>query len=427
MGRSSHTLDRVDVTFDGARMVADAGLLLPATLTQHLGVEALADELVGVGHRPGRKLLTVVHTLLAGGDCIDDADVLRSGATGEVVGHEVMAPSTIGTWLRQFTFGHVRQLDSLTERLLTLTWAAGAGPGAAPLTIDIDSTICEVHGYAKQGAAYGYTHQRGYHPLLATRADTGEIVHTRMRKGSANSARGAQRFVRETIRRVRRAGATGPIILRADSAFWSNKVITACGDHEVRFSITVRATKTVVAAIDSIHEAAWVDIAYTAGGAAQVAETTLAGRRLVVRRTRLVGKQAQLWPDWRHHAFVTDLTGDAATVDAEHRAHAVVELAIRDLKHGAGLSHCPSGVFNANAAWLVLTTLAHNVLRWVAALGLRLSGLVVAKTLRRRYLSLPGRLTRTGGVDTLHLPTRWPWRDTFLEALARLRALPPPA
>ncbi len=427
MGRSSHTLDRVDVTFDGARMVADAGLLLPATLTQHLGVEALADELVGVGHRPGRKLLTVVHTLLAGGDCIDDADVLRSGATGEVVGHEVMAPSTIGTWLRQFTFGHVRQLDSLTERLLTLTWAAGAGPGAAPLTIDIDSTICEVHGYAKQGAAYGYTHQRGYHPLLATRADTGEIVHTRMRKGSANSARGAQRFVRETIRRVRRAGATGPIILRADSAFWSNKVIKACRDHEVRFSITVRATKTVVAAIDSIHDKAWVDIAYTAGGAAQVAETTLGGRRLIVRRTRLVGKQAQLWPDWRHHAFVTDLAGDAVAVDADHRAHAVVELAIRDLKHGAGLSHCPSGVFNANAAWLVLTTLAHNVLRWVAALGLRLSGLVVAKTLRRRYLSLPGRLTRTGGVDTLHLPTRWPWRDTFLEALARLRALPPPA
>ncbi len=427
MARSSHTLDRVDVTFDGDRLVADAGLLLPATLTQHLGVEALADELVGVGHRPGRKLLTVMHTLLAGGDCIDDVDVLRSGATGEVVGHEVMAPSTIGTWLRQFTFGHVRQLDSLTERLLTAAWSAGAGPGDAPLVIDIDSTICEVHGYAKQGAAYGYTRQRGYHPLLATRADSGEILHTRMRKGSANSARGAQRFVRETIRRVRRAGATGPVTLRADSAFWSNKVIDACGDHEVRFSITVRATKAVVAAIDGIDDNAWVDIDYTHGGVAQVAETKLAGRRLVVRRTRLVGTQAQLWPDWRHHAFVTDLAGDAVTVDAQHRAHAVVELAIRDLKHGAGLSHCPSGVFNANAAWLVLTALAHNVLRWVAAIGLRLPGLVVAKTLRRRYLSLPGRLTRTGGKDTLHLPTRWPWRDTFLAALARLRALPPPA
>jgi hypothetical protein len=426
MGASSHTLDRVEVTFDGDRMVADAGLILPATLSQQLGVEALVDELVSVGHRPGRKLLTVVHALLAGGDCIDDADILRSGATSEVVGHEVMAPSTIGTWLRSFTFGHVRQLDALTERLLTAAWAAGAGPGAAPLVIDVDSTICQTHGYAKQGATYGYTRQRGYHPLLATRADTGEILHARMRKGSANSSRGAQRFVRETIRRVRRAGATGPIVLRADSAFWSAKVITACRDHNVRFSITVRATKAVVAAIDGIDETAWVDIDYTDGGVAQVAETTLAGRRLIVRRTRLVGAQAQLWPDWRHHAFITDLDGDAVAVDADHRAHAVVELAIRDLKAGAGLTHCPSGRFNANAAWLVLTALAHNLLRWVASLGLRLSGLVVAKTIRRRYLSLPGRMTRSGRVDTLHLPTRWPWRDALLAALVRLRALPPP-
>ncbi len=427
MPRSWHTLDHVDVTFDGDRLVADAGLILPATLSQHLGVEALTDELVGVGHRPGRKLLTVVHALLAGGDCIDDTDVLRSGATADVVGHEVMAPSTIGTWLRSFTFGHVRQLDTLTERLLTQAWAAGAGPGDAPLVIDLDSTICEVHGYAKHGAAYGYTRQRGYHPLLATRADTGEILHTRMRKGSANSARGAQRFVRETIRRVRRAGATGPVTLRADSAFWSNKVIDACGDHGMRFSITVRATKAVVAAIASIDETAWVNIDYTDGGVAQVADTTLAGRRLIVRRTRLLGKQAQLWPDWRHHAFVTDLDGDAVAIDADHRAHAVIELAIRDLNHGAGLNHCPSGVFNANAVWLVLTALAHNLLRWMAAIGLHPAGLVAAKAIRRRYLTLPGRLTRTGGKTTLHLPTRWPWRDAFLTTLNQLRALPPPA
>jgi hypothetical protein len=427
MGASSHTLDRVEVTFDGDRMVADAGLILPATLSQHLGVEALVDELVSVGHRPGRKLLTVVHALLAGGDCIDDADILRSGATSEVVGHEVMAPSTIGTWLRSFTFGHVRQLDALTERLLTAAWAAGAGPGAAPLVIDVDSTICQTHGYAKQGATYGYTRQRGYHPLLATRADTGEILHARMRKGSANSSRGAQRFVRETIRRVRRAGATGPIVLRADSAFWSAKVITACRDHNVRFSITVRATKAVVAAIDGIDETAWVDIDYTDGGVAQVAETTLAGRRLIVRRTRLVGAQAQLWPDWRHHAFITDLDGDAVAVDADHRAHAVVELAIRDLKAGAGLTHCPSGRFNANAAWLVLTALAHNLLRWVAAIGLGARGeLVAAKTLRRTLLALPGRITRSARRLVLHLPVDWPWAAWFELALARLRCIPYP-
>jgi len=194
----------------------------------------------------------------------------------------------------------------------------------------------------------------------------------------------------------------------------------------VRFSITVRATKAVVAAIDSIDEHSWIDIDYTDGGVAQVAETTLADRRLIVRRTRLVEPQAQLWPDWRSHAFVTDLDGDAVTVDADHRGLAVIELAIRNLRHGAGLNHCPSGRFNANAAWLVLTALAHNLLRWVAALGLRIRGLVVTKTLRRRYLSLPGRFTRSGGNNTLHLPTRWPWSETLLTALTRLRALPPP-
>ena len=424
MRRSSHTLDSVEVTFDDDHAVADAGLILPATLAQHLGVEALADELVGVGHRPGRKLLTLVHAQVAGADCIDDADILRSGATARVLGHDVMAPSTLGTWLRQFTFGHVRQLDRLTEALLTRAWAAGAGPGDSELVIDVDSTICQTHGYAKQGATFGYSKVRGYHPLLATRADSGEMLHCRMRKGSANSGRGAQRFVRETIARVRRAGAAGPVTLRADSGFWSAKVMKACGDHDVRFSITVRATKAVVSAIEGIAEDAWVDIDYPAGGVAQVAETKFGGRRLVVRRSRLVGAQAQLWPDWRHHAFVTDRAGDAVTLDVDHRAHAVVELAIRDLKHGAGLAHCPSGVFNANAAWLVLTTITHNLMRWVAALGLRIPGLVVAKTLRRRYLTLPGRLTRSGRVDTLHLPTHWPWHDAFLSALARLRALP---
>ncbi len=424
MGASSHTLDRVEVTFDDDHAVADAGLILPATLAQHLGVESLADELIGVGHRPGRKLLTVVHAQVAGADCIDDADVLRSGVTGRVLGHDVMAPSTLGTWLRSFTFGHVRQLDRLTEALLTKAWAAGAGPADGELVIDVDSTIVQTHGYAKQGATFGYTRVRGYHPVMAVRADTGEILHMRMRKGSANSGRGAQRFVRETVRRVRRAGATGPIVLRADSGFWSNKVMDACSDHDVRFSITVRATKAVVSAIDTIADDAWGDIDYPDGGVAQVAETTLSGRRLIVRRTRLVGAQAQLWPDWRHHAFVTDRDGDAVALDADHRAHAVVELAIRDLKAGVGLVHCPSGVFNANAAWLVLATIAHNLLRWVAALGLHLPGLVVAKTIRRRFLALPGRITRSARIDTLHLPSRWPWRDAFLAALARLRALP---
>jgi hypothetical protein len=424
MPASSHVLDRIDVTFDDDHAVANAGLILPATLLDRLGLEAAADEFVSTGYRPGRKVATVVHGILAGAECIDDVGVLRAGATERVLPFKPMAPSTVGTWLRSLTFGHVRQLDKLTEALLSRAWAAGAGPGEAPMTIDLDSTVCEVHGYAKQGAAYGYTRQLGLHPILATRADTGEVLHARMRKGSANTMRGAPRFIRETLGRVRRAGAAGQLTLRADSGFWANNVIDACADHDVRYSITVRATKAVVAAIERIDETAWVDIDYTVGGRAQVAETVLAGRRLVVRRTRLVGRQAALWPDWRHHAFVTDRPGTAVELDADHRHHAVIELAIRDLKEGAGLVHCPSGIFNANAAWLVLATLAHNVLRWTARLGAITDGAVVAKTIRRRLLTIPGRLTRTARKHTLHLPTRWPWLETFLSALRRLRALP---
>lgn len=209
--------------------MANAGLLLPATLAAHLGLEQRANELIqlaGPGKfRPGRKAMTLVHAMVAGGDCIDDTDVLRAGDTGRVLGHRVMAPPTCGTFLRSFTFGHVRQLDAWSEFALTAAWAAGAGPGDAAMTIDIDSTICETHGYAKEGATFGYTKTRGYHPLLATRADTGEVLHVRFRKGSANTARGAQRFVREVIGRVRRAGATGPLRLRADAGFWSKQVV----------------------------------------------------------------------------------------------------------------------------------------------------------------------------------------------------------
>jgi DDE family transposase len=190
--RSSHKLDRLDVIFDDNHAVANAGLLLPATLAAHLGIEALSDEVIDLGPRPGaarpgRKVMTLVHSIVAGGDSIDDADVLRCGSTAEVLGHQVMAPSTLGTFLRSFTFGHVRQLDRLAESVLRRAWAAGAGPGDAPMTIDLDSTVTEVHGKRKQGAAYGHTRQLGYHPLLGTRADTGEVLHARMPRGRPTS------------------------------------------------------------------------------------------------------------------------------------------------------------------------------------------------------------------------------------------------
>jgi hypothetical protein len=430
---SSHVvLDQVDIAFDDEHAVASAGLLLPATLAERLGVEQVADQVVDLGDRPGaahpgRKLLTLVHALVAGGDCIDDVELLRSGATGSVLGHRVMAASTVGTWLRSFTFGHVRQLDKVTGEILSRAWAAGVGPGDGPLTVDVDSTICEVHGYHKQGACYGYTHRLGYHPLLAARADTGELLHARLRKGSANTARGIARFVDELIARLRRAGASGELTLRMDSGFWSARLIKRLRAHRVHYSITVRQTKTVRAAIAAIPEAAWVPIAYQPDGIAQVAETAYQGDRLIVRRVRNQGDQAQLFPTWRYHAFVTDRPGTATWLDADHRRHAVCELAIRDLKAGAGLAHLPSGQFNANAAWLLAATLAHNLLRWTATLGLGTHHeQTVAKTLRRTLLTLPGRLTRSARRPTLHLPAGWPWAHSFTMALARLRCIPYP-
>jgi Transposase DDE domain group 1 len=291
------------------------------------------------------------------------------------------------------------------------------------MTMDLDSTVCEVHSYHKQGAAYGSTHTLGYHPLLATRADTGEILHARQRTGRANTARGAARFVDELAARVRRAGASGELTMRADSGFWSAKTIRACRRHGIHYSITVRQTTPIRAAIQAIDEAAWVDIVYPEGGLAQVAETRYRGDRLVVRRTRLQGAQAELFPNWRSHAVVTDRVGTTVWLDQDHRRHAVVELCIRDLKAGVGLRHCPSGKFAANAAWLV-AALAHNLLRWVAAIGLGASGeLVVAKTLRRTLLALPGRITRSARRWTLHLPAGWPWVPWFELALARLRCI----
>ena len=421
---SSHSPSRLSVMFDDDHAVADAGLALVGVLSEKLGLEVIAEELVEVHPFPGRRVATLVHAMVAGANCIDDTDVLRSGSTAEVLSHKVMAPSTLGTFLRCFSFGHVRQLDKVSEEMLTRAWSLGAGPGSEPMTIDVDSTICPVHGDHKQGASFGYTKVLGYHPLVGTRAETGEVLHVRFRKGSAGSGRGAERFVRELVGRVRRAGSTGPITLRADSGFYSRHVVKACRDHGVSYSITAPQNAAVKRAIDAIDEAAWVPIDYTDSGQAWVAETTYGDRhRLVVRRTKLADPQPALFPTFRYHAFVTDRVGDAVFLDADHRRHAVVELAIRDLKEGSGLSHCPSGRFGANGAWAVCTTIAHNLIRWLGVLGLEITGPLVSKTIRRRFLSLPGRMTRGARRRRLHLPTNWPWAGQWTACFERLCAL----
>jgi hypothetical protein len=294
-------LDGLQVKFDDERAVSDAGVTLVATLAKRLGIEGLAGRLVRLRRdRPGaanagRKVMALMFAMVLGADSIDDCEILRAGKTRRLLGGWMPAPSTLGTFLRAFTFGHVRQLDKLLGEALVRAWRAGAGPGDERLVIDVDSFVGEVCGRLKQGAAYGYTKVLGYHPLLATRADTREVLHIRLRKGSANTQKGMLRFTDELIARVTRAGATGVKLLRADSGFWNTKVFKRLEDAGWQYSIGVRMTRHIHRAAETIGEQAWQTIEYPEEGEAQIAETTYGGRRLIVRRTRLLGPQAQLW------------------------------------------------------------------------------------------------------------------------------------
>jgi hypothetical protein len=441
MRSSSHGLDRIRVTFDDDHAVANAGLVAPATLAEHLGLRELFDELVDLGRAPGHanvglKAMTLVHSALSGGDCIDDADRMRAASTPEVLGHGVRAPSTLGTFLRSFTWGHVAQLDAVLDEALRRAWAAGAGPGGGPVTIDVDSTVCETYGLAKQGARFGHTKVRGYHPLLATVAGTDEVVGVRLRGGNAHTGRGAASFLAQVFNRARRAGATGEMVLRADSGFYNRNVADACRKAAVAFSVTVKMSKALHKAVAAIPAEAWEPIPYWIGDGADVAETTYRPfskkhpeLRLIVRRVKPTpGSQLAMFATYDYHAFVTDREGDTVELEADHRRHAVVEDVIRDLKYGVGLNHLPSGRFSANAAWAVVNVIAHNLGRWVARIGLGAEAqAMTTKTLRTRFLDLPGRTTTSARRRDLHLPTAWPWEEQFMKMLAGLRSVPAPA
>lgn len=436
--RSSHSLDRIDVIFDDDHLVADAGLIQTATLAQHLGLRDLVDSHVDLGDAPGHanvgdKAMTLIHSALAGGDSIDDCDALRAGATASVLGHVVLAPSTLGTFLRSFTWGHVRQLDKVAGQLLGRAWAADSRPLDQPITIDLDSSIHETYGTSKQGGTkYTYTKVKGYHPLYAVVAGTGDIVHSRLRGGNANTGRGAAGFLTETFNRVRDGGVTGPITLRADSGFYIAAVAAACRKAHVTFSITTKTSAALQRTIAAIDDNAWTPIPYFLDGA-DVAETVFRPfgakapkapeLRLIVRRVKPTpGSQLALFVDYSYHPFITDRPGDTLELEADHRRHAVVEDAIRDLKYGVGLNHLPSGRFAANAAWLTLNVIAHNLARWTSRIGLG-ETLIATDTLRRRYLRTPGNLTHSARTFTLHLPRRWPWANQFNASLANLRTI----
>jgi hypothetical protein len=419
----------VEVAFDDENLVANAGLALVGALCTRIGLAGIISDKVRLhgrvgGANPAYKSLSLIFAMVAGASHIDHLDILRSGATGAILPFPVAAPSTVGTYLRSFTFGHLRQLDEVIEAELNRAWGLGMAPARdQPLVIDIDSTIAEVSGYQKQGAAYGYTRKLGYHPLLAVRAETGEILGIRMRKGSANTQRGIRRHVAELVARVRRLGHGGEIILRFDSGFQSDKTLEdLCrlgASYTMAIHANARGAKEIIAAIP---EQDWTAIAYTEGGQAQVTETTYKARRLIVRRTRLLGAQAELFPNWRYFAFVTDLEGSAVELDAFHRARARVELSIRDLKENAGLAHVPSGKFFANGAWLAHAVLAHNLIRHVAYLGeLVPSGtMVTGSGLRTHIVALPGRLVNRSGRWVLRTPARWPFAKAFTRALELL-------
>jgi hypothetical protein len=434
----------LSVAFDEPNLVASAGLVPAMAVAERAGLSRLADEWLtvpGSTGTAGAKLATLVGGMLAGADSIDDLDVLRYGGMGHLFGG-VRAPSTIGVFLRAFTFGHVRQLDAVAARLLV--GLAREVPGLlagseGQVFLDVDDTVKAVYGASKQGAQHGYTHVKGLNAQLATLSTARAapvIAAARLRRGAASSAHGVVRLVRDAIATARRAGVMGPILVRADSAYYQHGFVTAALRAGASVSVGARQNPAVRRAIAGIDEHAWTTIAYPQAvvdpdtgelvSAAEVAEApyvaftahgerAVAGR-LLVRRvpernrdTLATAAQQGLFTVWRYHAVFTTSTAGLVEAEATHRGHAIVEQTIADLKAGP-LAHLPSGRFTANAAWLVAATIAHTLTR---AVGVLAGGRFVraeTATVRARIITVPARLARSARRLHLHLPKRWPWQ-----------------
>jgi hypothetical protein len=429
--------------FDDRNLVSCAGLVPVMALADRAELTALAGAHLSVpgaaGVAAGAKVSTLVAGMVAGADSVSDMDVLRHGAMPRLF-TGVRAPSTLGTFLRAFRFGHVRQLDAVAARVLAglARHAPIIGAGEPVTYLDIDDTIRATFGYAKQGAGYGYSGVKGLNALLATVSSASSapvIVATRLRKGSANSARGAARLVADAIKTTRSCGVSGLVVLRADSAYYGADVIAAARRHRAHFSITARKDRAVTTAIGEIAEDAWTAIHYPRAvfddqlrqwvSDAEVAEvpfTAFASRRgravaarLIVRRVRdanpdhvALDAQGELFRVWRHHAVFTDSPLPMLAAEADHRRHAIIEQVIADLKNSA-LAHLPSGHFAANSAWLVLAAIAFNLTRAAGALTSSFHAKATTATLRRQLINLAARITRSARRSTLRLPAAWPW------------------
>lgn len=463
----THAPAAVSAVFDDPNLVSAAGLVPVLRLARHAGLDELAQERLSVptdkGSNAGAKVAALVAGMLAGADSIDDMNVLRHGGMGRLF-DRTYAPSTRGSFLREFRFGHVRQLDAVASRVLqnltghALLLQVRAGER---VLVDLDDTIIEVHGYQKQGAGFGYSGVRGLNALLATASTASSapvILSQRLRQGKTGSPKGAARIVGDALATLRRTGTAGGArpLLRADSAFYGHATIGTAIKAGTDVSVTVRMDPAVKAAIATITDDAWTTIEYTDAirdettGAwiskAEVAEipfTAFRSRkkaeriegRLVVRRIPDLNprqlEQPTLFDMFRHHAFFTTTDKDdmgTVVADKTHRGHAIIEHVHADLKAGP-LAHLPSGVFTANSAWLVLAVIAFNLTRTAGILADHAGRLARATTatIRRTLITVPARLARSARRITLHLPEAWPWQNAFTRLFTVAHAPPPTA
>jgi len=446
-------LHKVDAVFDDPNLIGSAGLVPVMRLADRAGLHELLQERLSVPSANACvKAACVVAGMLAGADSIDDLDVLRHGGMSKVV-TGVRAPSTVGTFLRTFTFGHVRQLDAVAARVVAGLAAVVprllAGTESMAF-VDVDDTIREVHGYQKQGAAYGYSGVKGLNAQLAVLSSptcAPVIAAARLRKGNAVSGHGANRLISDAVATARAAGVTGQVMVRADSGYYRRDVIAAAVTGKAWFSVTVRMNPAVTRAITAIPEKAWTTIRYPRGiwdeqeqrwlSEAQVAETTFTAFtsapkkrqvtcRLVVRRVQRLNPAAaagqdELFTTWRHHGFVTNSTLSTVAADETHRDHALIEQVIAELKNGP-LAHAPSGKFAANAAWLALACLAFNVLRAAGAAASARHAKARWATLRTHLIEVPARVASSARRRVLHLPTNWPWAPAWEDLWATATA-----
>ena len=446
-----------DAVFDDPNLVSCAGLAPVLQLAERAGLHELVDRHLHLD-RPGGgnaqlKVPALVGGMVAGADSIDDMDLLRHGGMSRLV-TGVRAPSTLGTFLRSFTFGHVRQLDAVHSRLLiNLARQAPLLAGADELAfVDVDDTLKQTYGYTKQGAGRGYTGVKGLNALIATvstRSAAPVIAAARLRRGSINSGKGSAKLIGEALGTARKAGATGLVVLRADSAFYRRDVIETAMRHGACFSIVARLLIPVRKAISEIPAEAWTPIKYTNAiydettqswvSNAEVAEieyTAFASKakaqrvtaRLIVRRVPDLNpaNQSELFTAYRYHAVFTNSPLPMLEAEKTHRAHAIVEQVIADLKNGP-LAHLPSGHFWANSAWLVCAAMAFNLTRAAGTLASTFHARATTGTIRAQLITVPARLARSARRLTMHLPAGWPWERAWQQMLAGATGPPLPA